>query len=190
MLAYLFWHRPYPHVDKASYEKSLIAFHDALSRAAPPGLIAAGSFAIAAVPWLGQRSGYEDWCLIEGSWALDPLNAWAVTGPPQSSHDSVAASMEEGHGGLYRLAWGEPTLPSDSTITWLTRTRGIQWQSALAPIRGAVPNAQAWRRQMVLGPSPEFAIVTPGEQAVAIPDGWQARVVKRARLGTTQPRRG
>jgi hypothetical protein len=24
------------------------------------------------LPWLGNRSGYEDWCLLDGSWALDP----------------------------------------------------------------------------------------------------------------------
>ena len=95
MLAYVFWHRPRANVDKTTYEKSLTAFHEALSRAAPPGLVAAGSFAVAAVPWLGERPGYEDWCVTEGSWALDPLNAWAVSGATQSSHDRVAALMEE-----------------------------------------------------------------------------------------------
>src|SRR5262249_58802632 len=95
MLAYLFWHRPYPHVDKAAYEKSLIAFHDALSRAAPPGLIAAGSFAIAAVPWLGQRSRYEDWGPVGRSWAPDPLKASAVTRPSQP-HPHRRAAREAG----------------------------------------------------------------------------------------------
>ena len=81
-------------------------------------------------------------------------------------------------------------MPSDSTVTWLTRPRGIQWHPALEPIREAIPSAQAWRRQMVLGPAPEFAIVTGPEQPITIPDGWQPRVLKRTRLGSAQPRLG
>src|SRR6516165_7063528 len=38
-----------------------------------------------------------------------------------SAHDSAAAQMEEGHGGLYALVWGEPVLPERSTAVWLTR---------------------------------------------------------------------
>jgi hypothetical protein len=67
------------------------------------------------LPWLGNRAGYEDWCLLDGSWALDPLNAFAVAGPMMSAHDAAAAQMEEGHGGLYALVRGEPALlcPTD-----------------------------------------------------------------------------
>ena len=67
MLAYLFWHRPRSGADKAVYEKALVEFHERLARCSPSGFVAAGSFAIGAVPWLGERAGYEDWCLIEGS---------------------------------------------------------------------------------------------------------------------------
>jgi hypothetical protein len=59
-----------------------------------------------ALPWLGNRPEYEDWCLLDGSWALDPLNAFAGAGPVMSAHDAAAAQMEEGHGGLYALVWG------------------------------------------------------------------------------------
>lgn len=182
MLAYLFWHRPRSGADQAVYEKLLVEFHDRLTRCAPPGLVAAGSFAIGAVPWLGERAGYEDWCLMEGTWAMDPLNAAAISGAMQSPHDSVAALMDEGHGGLYTLIWGEPIVPADSTITWLTRPRGIQWRAALEAVRSRLPKAQFWRRQMVLGPAPEFAIATEGEQDLSIPDGWHAFAVKRTRL--------
>jgi hypothetical protein len=71
------------------------------------------------------------WCLLDGSWALDPLNAFAVAGPVMSAHDAAAAQMEQGHGGLYALVWGEPTLPERSTAVWLTRPRGIQWRTSL-----------------------------------------------------------
>jgi hypothetical protein len=29
------------------------------------------------------------WCLLHGSWALDPLNAFAVAGPVMNAHDEV-----------------------------------------------------------------------------------------------------
>jgi hypothetical protein len=183
MLAYLFWHRPRAEADKAAYEKRLVEFHDRLSRSAPPGFVAAGSFAIGAVPWLGGHAGYEDWCLLEGTWAMDPLNAAAISGAVQSPHDSVAALMDQGHGGLYTMIWGDPILPGDSTITWLTRPRGIQWRTALEPVRSRIPQAQFWRRQMVLGPAPEFAISTEGGEPASIPDDWHAFAVKRSRLG-------
>jgi hypothetical protein len=73
----------------------------------PPGLISSSSFAIVAVPSLGDERGYEDWCLLEGSWAIDPLNGFAITGPRQPSHDYVAAQMAEGAGGLHTYAGGE-----------------------------------------------------------------------------------
>ena len=53
------------------------------------------SFRVAALPWLGNRPGYEDWCLLDGSWALDPLNAFAVAGPVMSAHVATAGTSED-----------------------------------------------------------------------------------------------
>jgi hypothetical protein len=131
MIAYLFWHRAYPTTTAEQYEEALMRFQQRLGHQQPPGFGGSASFRVAALPWLGNRPGYEDWCLLDGSWALDPLNAFAVAGPVMSAHDAAAAQMEEGHGGLYALVWGEPTLPERSTAVWLTRPRGIQWRTAL-----------------------------------------------------------
>ena len=108
MLAYVFWHRPFAHADRKLYEATLVRFQGDLPRSKPPGFIAAGSFRIEPVPWLSDLPGYEDWYLMEGSWAMDPLNAFAITGAMQTPHDDVAALMEEGHGGLYAHVGGEP----------------------------------------------------------------------------------
>ena len=62
------------------YEESIVRFQSDLARQPPPGLRSAASFRIEAVPWLGNHAGYEDWYLLEGSWAMDPLNGFAVTG--------------------------------------------------------------------------------------------------------------
>ena len=106
MIAYLFWHCAYPTTTAEQYEEALMRFQQRLGQQQPPGFSASASFRVAALPWLGNRPGYEDWCLLDGSWALDPLNAFAVASPVMSAHDAAAAQMEEGHGGLYALVWG------------------------------------------------------------------------------------
>ena len=101
MIAYLFWHCAYPTTTVEKYEEALMRFQQRLGQQQPPGFAGSASFRVAALPWLGNRPGYEDWCLLDGSWALDPLNAFAVAGPVVSAHDAAAAQMEDGYGGLY-----------------------------------------------------------------------------------------
>ena len=172
MLAYLFWHRPYETTTLKQYEEALLRFQQHLGQQHPPGFGGSASFRVAALSWLDNRPGYEDWCLLDGSWALDPLNAFAVAGPVASPHDAAAAQMEDGHGGLYALVWGEPVLPARSTAIWLTRPRGIQWQPVLETLRQQLPQSTLWRRQMVLGPGKEFALIVPPGLDVAAPEGW------------------
>jgi hypothetical protein len=183
MLAYVFWHRAAPHVERETYEEGIRHFQQALSQRQPPGLIGVASWRIEAVPWLGGEAGYEDWCLLQGSWAMDPLNAYAVAGDMKLSHDPLAAQMAAGAGGLYTHVWGEACTAPQSTVVWLTRPRGIQWQDALEPVRAAIPQATFWRRQMVLGPAPEFGVELPGsDAAMTVPAGWEARYVRRQRM--------
>jgi len=182
MLAYIFWHRPFANIDRGRYEESIVRFQAALARQKPPGFIATVSFRIEAVPWLGDQAGYEDWYVLEGSWAMDPLNAFAVAGAVEAPHNEVAAQMEQGQGGIYAHAGGETRPPAQSSIYWLTRPRGIQWQPVLDEVRSKCPQANVWRRQMVLGPAAEFGISVPGDIELAVPSGWQARRVRRVRL--------
>jgi hypothetical protein len=173
MLAYIFWHRPHPQVELKAYEAAIVRFQGDLAGNPPPGFIGACSHRIDPVPWLGGQPAYEDWCLLEGSWAMDPLNAFAVTGPRQPSHDHAAAQMAEGAGGLYAHVGGEILAAPRSTVYWLSRPRGIQWRAAIAPIRAKCREAVIWRRQMVLGPAAEFVVEVPGDTAVEVPSGWQ-----------------
>jgi len=182
MLAYVFWHRPSPRVERPAYEEKMRRFQQSLLKHPSPGLTGAWSWRIDAVPWLGDHAGYEDWCLLQGSWAMDPLNSYAVAGDTKVVHDPLAAQMEIGAGGLYAHVLGEPCTATRSTVVWLTRPRGIDWRAALEPIHVAHPNATIWRRQMVLGPAPEFGVEVPGEAAIAAPEGWQGRAVRRDRL--------
>ena len=182
MLAYVFWHRPRPQTERSLYETAIVRFQRDLTGRQPPGLIGATSFAIEAVPWLSDRPGYEDWYLVEGSWALDPLNAYAIAGAMQAPHDSVAAQMEEGHGGLYAHAGGETLTAARSAVYWMNRPRGIQWQPPIAAILAGCPGANAWRRQMVLGRPAEFAVEVPGDAVIETPPTWEARRVQRVRV--------
>ena len=158
MIAYLFWHCAYPTSTVEQYEEALMRFQQRLGQQQPPGFGGSASFRVAALPWLGNRPGYEDWCLLDGSWALDPLNAFAVAGPVMSAHDAAAAQMEEGHGGLYALVWGEPVLSERSTAVWLTRPRGIEWRPVLEALRQQLPQTTLCRRQMVPGPGRECSL--------------------------------
>jgi len=182
MLAYVFWHRPYPQTERQRYEDAIVRFQADLAAHPPPGLIAASSFRIDPVPWLDDERGYEDWYLIEGSWAMDPLNAFAIAGAVKASHDHAAAQMAQGQGGLYAHAGGEVSALARSTVYWLTRPRGIEWQPPLEAVRARSPQATIWRRQMVLGPATEFAVAVPHDSEIEVPQGWQARSVKRVRL--------
>ena len=182
MLTYLFWHRPYPTVERRRYEESLLRFQQGLAEQPPPGFRSAASYRIPAVPWLGDRSGYEDWCHVEGSWALDALNGFAVASHVKAPHDAAAAKMEAGYGGLYSLVWGTPGLSRRRTVIWLTRPRGIEWRAILDPLRALHRDAVCWRRQMVLGPAPEFALVVSPDEQVVVPERWTALPITGERL--------
>ena len=66
MLAYIFWHRPYPNTERQRYEQAIVRFQNDLAGSKPPGFIGATSFQIEAVPWLSDLPGYEDWYLLDG----------------------------------------------------------------------------------------------------------------------------
>ena len=53
MLAYVFWHRPYPRIERSAYEDANRRFREVLLRHPSPGLTGAASWRIEAVSWLG-----------------------------------------------------------------------------------------------------------------------------------------
>ena len=78
MLAYIFLHAHYADIDVSEYEKALLVFHADLMADPPAGLEASATYQISEVPWLNGRPGYEDWCFMASSAALDTLNNAAV----------------------------------------------------------------------------------------------------------------
>src|SRR5215472_19158286 len=79
-------------------------------------------------------------------------------------------------------------LPERSTAVWLTRPRGIQWRPTLDALQ--LPGTTLCRRQTVLGPGKEFALIVPPDLNVAAPAGWSALAIERVRVDArlnTQP---
>ena len=155
MLAYVFWHRPGDDVDSAEYEQALRAFHGELE-------CPSASFRLERLPF-GTDDGYEDWYLAETWTALGELNERAVDARRRAAHDRSAAGTSRGWGGVYELVRGEPQVPVGTA--WFDKPRGEPSERFLA----SRPEETIWRRQMVLGPAPEFcaaATSTPARIAI------------------------
>lgn len=163
-LAYLFWH--WTEAPREEYEAGLREFHQALRGLGVPGLQGSAAYRITGAPWTAAASAYEDWYLVGGSADLDPLNEAAVSAAMRARHDRPAAQTAGVAGGLYRLQRGDVDLDADSA-TWLAKPKGVSYDAFYA---GLPPLKALFRRQMVLGPTPEFlALGGRGLEGLTIP---------------------
>lgn len=170
MLAYVFWHWRRRDVGADEYERLQRTFQAALGHSPPAGFVLSRSAAIVGAPWgPAGREMYEDWYLVTGSAALDPLNDAAVTGSRHPAHDAAAAAAEGGTAGLYRLRRGAP-LGAPHAAAWFAKPAGMSYAALYDTLDPVVRNGSAtlWGRQMVLGPTPEFCLQS--ERPVPLPD--------------------
>jgi hypothetical protein len=205
VLAYLFWHRPHEPAAVEDYEQAQVAFHRSLARRPPVGLCGSAVFRVAEPPWpaspedaadapgQGPRAAYEDWYVVEDFAALGVLNEAAVGRGHRTSHDDLARRAGAGSGGLYALLEGDRRnirerggpLGGASLATWVARPAGAP-RRMLGELLGDgmdPSHASLWRRQLVLGPAPEFCLLAhetpPGAAPTRLPDGWTAIVAER-----------
>lgn len=176
MLAYVFWHWPRPTEDTAQYVAHLGAFHASLRDSPPAGFLASAAFELAALPWQAPTTPptppyFADWYLVEGFAALEALNDAAVSASRLPLHNTVAYASAGGAGGLYRLRAGTPDLSGVGVTSWFAKPAGMSYDALYAQLDPFVREhgGALWRRQMVLGPAPEFCWWAPG--AVALPEG-------------------
>ena len=177
MLAYAFWHWRRSGVGRDAYEDLQRAFHAALAQSPPPGFIASRCSAIRDAPWAAEGAeAYEDWYLVTGSAALDPLNDAAVTASRRAAHDAAAAAAEGGTAGLYRLRRGAP-VGAPGVAAWFDKPAGMSHAALYDALDHLVRSGSAalWGRQMVLGPTPEFCLQS--ERPIPLPDFPAARTV-------------
>ena len=161
MLAYLFWHWPRPGTDPQVYESRLARFQRALASATIAGFRESAVYRLAGTPWLPPNtSGYEEWYLLDNSCAMDALNEAAVSETCKPAHDEAVEFCAAGAGGLYRLRHGQPSLREMNFRQWLAKPRGVRYPEFDATLLPALANFQTvlCRRQMVLGPTPEFCL--------------------------------
>jgi hypothetical protein len=156
LLAYVFSHRPAEGVDVIAYEGSLRRFHAELEKAGLSGFIDSATFAIGA--------GYSDWYLLENSAAMEVLNAAAVSGARTSAHDSAARMSADGAGKLLSLAAGTASMNGGFEVRF-GKPAGMPYKDLYARLETwtNAPGVSLWRRMMVLGPPPEFCLITPSK---------------------------
>jgi hypothetical protein len=189
VLAYVFWHRPLEPSASAEYERAQLAFHRSLARTPPAGFIGSACYRAPELPWLDRGDAYEDWYLVEDYTALGVLNEAAVGRGHRSPHDEVARRFGAGAGGLYGLIEGRrPQLEQTRMAVWIARTPGVE-RRGLSELLGDgmdPERASLWRRQLVLGPAPEFcALAAEAPSGVAdsrLPRGWTAMRLARELL--------
>ena len=178
MLAYVFWHWPQPGVAPQEYERLQLVFHRALAEAGVAGFRGSTPFRIdGQAPWLGGTPAYADWYLVDGSAILDELNQAAVSNQRRGPHDVLAHAMGAGAGSLLQLRTAEADVVSARWATWLSKPKGMPYDpfyQRLAPVCAGA-GVSLWRRQMVLGPTPEFGLLSrtrlqmpPGLDAVEL----------------------
>ena len=182
MLAYLFWHRPKPDVKLDAYESYLRDFHDTLAGIGVDGFQGSETFRVDGASWMGSgRQAYEDWYFLDGSYAMDPLNEAAVSGARKAPHDSAAHAATDGAGGLYQLRSGESGAEARFTV-WFSKPPEVRYPEFYEKIEPWTERSDTslWRRQMVLGPAPEFCLFTSRE--VELPAEMEPVVVTRSRV--------
>jgi hypothetical protein len=170
LLAYVFSHRAAHGVEAAVYEESLRRFHATLASASPSGFIASNTFR--------TGSAYADWYLLESSAALDVLNAAAVSGARAPVHDAAAQMASDGAGKLLSLAAGQPSMDSGFEVCF-AKPAGVTYVDLYARLQtwSSGAGVSLWRRMMVLGPPPEFTIVTPTE--LELPADLRPEAIRR-----------
>ena len=115
------------------------------------GFRGSATFRIEGASWMGSgRQAYEDWYLLDGSYAMDPLNEAAVSGARKQPHDAAAHAATDGAGGLYQLRSGEPGMDA-RLVVWFSKPSVVGYPEFYGRIEPWTerPNTSLWRRQMV-----------------------------------------
>jgi hypothetical protein len=162
VLAYVFWHSPRWGVDTAQYEQGLLGFQRTLAADPPDGFYGCSTHRLDGVPWLDDGTPYEDWYLVADFAALGDLNEAAIEGARRSPHDQVAGQASAGIAGVYARWFGHPAPDArvDGRHRWFAKPAGMAYENLRSELVQLVPErAVVWRRQMTLGPTPEFCLV-------------------------------
>lgn len=176
-LAYVFWHPPASGEVVADYEAALSTFHRALADTPIAGLLATRAARVPDVPWL-PGGGYEDWYIVRNYGDLGELNGAAVDTARRHAHADIASRSGRGSGALYGLNVGTAAI-APAVVVWLSKPRNVPYSEFYGELLARIGSAErllksavgVWRRQLVLGPAPEFCVTAP-EPLPELPPAW------------------
>jgi hypothetical protein len=176
MLAYVFWHWPADGVAPDEYERLQQQFHRDLAQSTIDGFHGSTAFRVdGRAPWLGGSPAYADWYLLESSAALDALNEAAVSGMRKGPHDVLARAMGAGAGSLFqaRTSTDFAAIQAARWATWVAKQKGMPYDPFYQRLQPITTQAgvSLWRRQMVLGPTTEFGLLSA--QSLHLPPGLE-----------------
>jgi hypothetical protein len=177
VIAYSFWHSAAAGVAESEYDAALGAFMRQLLATGVPGLTRCRSIRFEGLPWVPGLPAYQDWYELEGSSALDSLEAAAVTSAMAAPHSAIARLAGHGSGGLFRSRSDLPAAAhfpegSETWVTWLDKPAGVQYHPFREWLTEAVaPRASIWQRRLAMGPGKEFCVwLPPDGRSDAAPD--------------------
>src|SRR5262249_14906147 len=120
--------------------------------------------------------------------ALGVLGEAALAHGHRTAHDEAARRSGRSAGGLYHLLEGVAPLAAEECVAvWVERLPGAGAPFAEMLGDGMDPaRAALLRRQLVLGPAPEYCVLAaeppPGVAPTRLPSGWRAHVSPRRAL--------
>lgn len=171
-LGYLFWHRPQPGV--TGYEGALADFHRSLLDEPPPGFVNSWTWRVEAPPWFaGAAPTYLDVYATADLSTLSDLEEAAVSGHRRLPHDRAAALTATGAGALMQAVAGQELTCSGAVLSFVDKPAGTDRDGFVAGLAGAGGVISVWMRRLVLGPGPEFLVVST--EAPAPHAAWSSR---------------
>ncbi|MBL8211232.1 MAG: hypothetical protein JNK87_11000 [Bryobacterales bacterium] len=165
-VTYFFWHVPRTGVDEAVYAARLVRFQEELEAlgSGVTGLLAdPQSYRLEDVPWMNTgRAVYLDAYPLDSFASMELLNTASVTGPLTQPHADIAALFGSGAGSLYEMRFGLLDPAAVGHGYWFSKPAGMTYDEINAILQPLAINGGAvFRRLMVLGPSPEFCLLSP-----------------------------
>lgn len=190
MLAYVFWHRPTAGIDAGDYERDQDGFHRSLAARPPDGFRGSACLRAPELPWLDaagldDSAGYEDWYMVDDWAALGVLRQAAVAGGHRTAHDRAARRFGAGTASVMRLCEGAAAPAAARLAVWVSVSGSPQEVEIAGLLLGDGMDADAglWRRELALGPAPEYCVLGVTEPAGVgkgrLPASWSARSYER-----------
>lgn len=187
MLAYVFWHRPAAGTALDGYERQQDRLRRSLAARPPEGFRGSACFRAPALGWLAPGGdAYEDWYLVDDWAALGVLRQAAVAVGHHSAHEAAARHAAAGTGSVYRLSAGGVSLADVRLAVWVTAAREQPEDGVASLLLGDGLDRERsglWRRELALGPAPEYCVLGDAEPSGVrdgrLPPGWSAKRVTR-----------